>query len=86
MSTNLITVRHNSQSDESNDDNELEYSISQAQNALSNSVFIKLPMEIIIYIFQLFSIRDLKNVSLVCRYFKVIADHDDIWRSKCNRM
>lgn len=62
----------------------LDGSMSQAYDALSNSPFVQLPTEILIRIFRLLSIRDLENISLVCRYFKVIADQDDIWKSKCN--
>ncbi|CAF1202366.1 unnamed protein product [Rotaria sordida] len=58
--------------------------VSQIQHALSDSPFANLPIEILIQIFRLLSVHDLGNVSLVCCYFKVIADQDDIWRSKCN--
>ncbi|CAF1439208.1 unnamed protein product [Adineta steineri] len=58
--------------------------MSEIQHALSDSSFTNLPTEILIQIFQLLSVHDLTNISLVCRYFKVIADEDDIWRSKCN--
>ncbi|CAF0903062.1 unnamed protein product [Rotaria sordida] len=43
-----------------------------------------MPTEMILKIFELHSVRDLENVSLVCRYFKMIVDHDIIWKTRCN--
>jgi hypothetical protein len=59
--------------------------VSETRHTLSDSPFANLPTEILIQIFRLLSVHDMENISLVCRYFKVISDHDDIWRSKCNR-
>lgn len=63
----------------------LMWSANEREHALLRSSFAMLPTEIIIQIFQLLSVHDLGNVALVCRHFKMIADQDDIWRSKCNR-
>jgi hypothetical protein len=63
----------------------LVWPVSEIQEALSASSFASLPIEILIQIFQLLPINDLANVSLVCRYFKMIAGQDDVWRSRCNR-
>jgi hypothetical protein len=56
----------------------------KTQNALLNSPFYRMPPEIMLKIFGLLSIRDLENISLVCRYFKIIIDHDSIWKTMCN--
>ncbi|CAF1520752.1 unnamed protein product [Adineta ricciae] len=61
-----------------------EWSTNETQLSLSNSSFANLPTEILIHIFRLLTVRDLENVSLVCRYFKIIADQDEIWRATCN--
>ncbi|CAF1661272.1 unnamed protein product, partial [Didymodactylos carnosus] len=58
--------------------------LSEMEDALSKSVFNAIPAEVTLHIFRLFSVRDLGNVSLVCRSFKMIADQDEIWISKCN--
>ncbi|CAF4804971.1 unnamed protein product [Rotaria socialis] len=54
------------------------------RNALARSPFNRIPTEILLRIFQLLSVPDLCNVSLVCRLFKMVADQDDIWKLKCN--
>ena len=56
----------------------------EIQNTLLNSPFNGLPIEIILKIFGLLSVYDLGNVSLVCRYFKMIVDQDIIWKTRCN--
>jgi hypothetical protein len=60
------------------------WTTSETRDALLNSQFSNIPNEIYLQIFQFLSIRDLGNVSLVCRQFKMIADDDEIWKSKCN--
>lgn len=55
----------------------------QMQDALSGSPFSSIPNEILFQIFKLLPIRDLGNVSLVCRFFKTIACQDEIWQSRC---
>ncbi|CAF4541584.1 unnamed protein product [Rotaria sp. Silwood2] len=60
------------------------WSFSETRGALFNSSFVAIPNEILLRIFQLLSVRDLCNVSLVCRSFKMIADQDEIWKPKCN--
>ena len=59
------------------------WSLDEIQDALSKSYFRALPNEVILHILQFLSVHDLCNVSLVCRSFKMIADHDDIWKLKC---
>ncbi|CAF3182946.1 unnamed protein product [Rotaria socialis] len=56
----------------------------EAQNSLARSPFNRIPTEILLRIFQLLSVPDLCNVSLVCRLFKMVADQNDIWKLKCN--
>lgn len=53
-------------------------------SAFSNSLFNKIPNEITTRIFRYLSVPDLRNVSLVCRSFKTIADQDEIWKHKSN--
>ncbi|CAF4012850.1 unnamed protein product [Rotaria sp. Silwood1] len=60
------------------------WTFSEIQNAVLESSFVAIPNEILLCIFQLLSVRDLCNVSLVCRLFKMIADQDEIWKLKCN--
>lgn len=60
------------------------WSFSETRDALHESVFTKIPNEIMLRIFNLLSVRDLCNISLVCRWFKMIADQDEIWKLKCN--
>jgi hypothetical protein len=60
------------------------WSLNETRDALSESLFNNIPNEIILYIFQFFSVRDLCNLSLVCRSFKIIADQDQLWKSKCD--
>ncbi|CAF2745557.1 unnamed protein product [Rotaria sp. Silwood2] len=63
----------------------LSWSIEQIREALLESPFANISMEILIQIFRLLSVPDLKNVALVCRSFNLIVDDDEIWRLKCNR-
>ena len=58
------------------------WSLNETRGALSQSFFIDLPNEIILHIFRFLSVRDLCNLSLVCRAFKIIADDDQLWRHK----
>ncbi|CAF1315102.1 unnamed protein product [Rotaria sordida] len=60
------------------------WTFNEAENALLKSPFINMPTEMMLKIFELLSVRDLENVSLVCRYFKMIVDHDIIWKTRCN--
>ncbi len=60
------------------------WSLNETRDALLQSPFSKIPNEIILHIFRFFSVPDLCNVSLVCRYFKIIADQDQLWKSKCD--
>jgi hypothetical protein len=60
------------------------WSPDETQDALSTSPFIAIPTEIMMRIFRLLSVRDLCHVSLVCRWFKMVADQDEIWQLKCN--
>ena len=63
-----------------------QWSNDEMQDALSESLFQNLPIEIMLRIFQYFSIPELSQVSLVCRHFKMIASHDQIWKKKCSGM
>jgi hypothetical protein len=60
------------------------WSFDERRNALSESFFANIPNEIMLRIFKSFSVPDLSNISLVCRWFKIIADQDQIWKLKCN--
>jgi hypothetical protein len=60
------------------------WSFDETRNSLLKSSFINIPNEIILHIFQYLSIHDLCNVSLACRSFKILADHDELWKSKWN--
>ena len=62
----------------------MSWSMDQVGNALSESSFNNTPNEIILHIFRFLSVPDLCRVSLVCRSFKLIADHDELWKPKCN--
>lgn len=59
------------------------WSSNKTQDGLVESLFYRIPDEIIIYIFRFLSVPDLCNVSLVCRTFKIISDQDEIWKEKC---
>jgi hypothetical protein len=59
------------------------WSTIETEDALMTSSFSCIPTEIYLQIFQFLSVTDLGNVSLVCRRFKMIADHDEIWKLKC---
>ncbi|CAF1339424.1 unnamed protein product [Adineta steineri] len=58
------------------------WSFNESRDALSESFFANIPNEILLRIFQLFSVRDLCSISSVCRLFKMIADQDEIWKFK----
>ena len=60
------------------------WSFDETRDALLESIFNQIPNEIMLRIFKLLSVPDLCNISLVCRWFKMIADQDDIWKLKCN--
>ncbi|CAF1275598.1 unnamed protein product [Rotaria sordida] len=60
------------------------WTFNEAENALLKSPFINMATEMMLKIFELLSVRDLENISLVCRYFKMIVDHDIIWKTRCN--
>jgi hypothetical protein len=60
------------------------WSLDETRGAVLKSVFADIPNEIILRIFNLLSVRDLCNVSLVCRLFKMVADQDEIWKLKCD--
>jgi len=60
------------------------WSFNETRDALSESSFAGVPNEILLRIFRLLSVRDLCNISLVCRLFKMVADQDAIWKLKCN--
>lgn len=62
----------------------ISWSLSETRDALNESLFNNIPNEIILHIFQYLSVPDLRNVSLVCRCFKMIADRDEIWKLKYN--
>jgi hypothetical protein len=62
----------------------MSWPLNELRDALSESLFVKIPNEIILQIFRFLFVGDLCNVSLVCRSFKMIADHDEIWKPKCN--
>ena len=60
------------------------WSFDETQDALLKSMFAEIPNEILLRIFKFLSVRDLCNISLVCRWFKMIGDQDEIWKLKCN--
>jgi hypothetical protein len=62
----------------------MSWPLDETRDALSASVFHNIPNEIIFHIFRFLSAPDLCNISFVCRSFKMIADHDEIWKSKCD--
>ncbi len=62
----------------------ISWSSDEMRNGLSESLFLRIPNEIILHIFRYLSVPDLCNISLVCRSFKTIADLDEIWKPKCN--
>ena len=61
-----------------------QWSSDEMQDALSESVFQTLPAEIMLRIFDHFRIGELSQISLVCRHFKMLASHDQIWRRRCS--
>jgi uncharacterized membrane protein YagU involved in acid resistance len=62
----------------------MSWPLNEARLALIKSPFNNIPNEIILHIFRFLSVHDLCRVSLVCRSFKMIADHDEIWKFKSN--
>lgn len=52
-------------------------------DALASSPFALLPDEISLRILQSLSVRDLANVSLICRQFKILTDDETIWQRHC---
>jgi hypothetical protein len=54
------------------------WSLNETRNALSESLFLHIPNEIILHIFRFFSVPDLCNVSFVCRSFKMTVGLDEI--------
>jgi hypothetical protein len=62
----------------------MSWSLNETRDALRKSSFNNIPNEVILHIFRFLSVPDLCNISLVCRFFKMIADQDEIWKSKCN--
>jgi hypothetical protein len=52
--------------------------LNEIRVALSESLFNKIPNETILHIFRFLSVPDLCNISLVCRSFKMMVDHDQI--------
>jgi hypothetical protein len=64
---------------------ESSWSLNETRNALSLSSFNNIPNEIILYIFRFLSMRNLDNVSLVCRSFKIISNQEQLRRFKCDR-
>ena len=61
-----------------------QWPIDATQNALSESPFQALPIEVTLQIFRHLSVDELCQVSLVCRRLKMIADQDELWKAKCN--
>ena len=61
-----------------------QWPIDTTENAVSESPFRTLPTEVTLQIFRQLSAHELCHVSLVCRRFKMIADHDELWKAKCN--
>jgi RNA polymerase subunit RPABC4/transcription elongation factor Spt4 len=62
----------------------MSWPLNEIRFALSESLFNKIPNETILHMFRFLSVPDLCNVSLVCRSFKIMVDHDQIWKPKCN--
>lgn len=60
------------------------WTVDESKDALLESPFSKLPIEVILQIFKNLNVNDLCNISLVCRSFKMIADQDEIWKLKSN--
>ena len=58
------------------------WSLNESRDALSQSFFYNIPNEILLHLFRYFSVPDLCNISLVCRMFKIIADQNQLWKSK----
>lgn len=58
--------------------------LDQTKDALNESIFRLLPTEVILHIFKFLNVHELGVVSSVCRTFKMIADKDEIWKSKGN--
>ena len=62
----------------------MSWPLNETRDALSESLFKNLPIETILYIFRFLSVHDVCRVSLVSRCFKMITNHDQIWKPKCN--
>lgn len=62
----------------------LSWPLDETRDVFRESVFNNIPNEVVLHIFRYLSVRDLSNVSLVCRSFKMITDDDELWKSKCN--
>lgn len=86
-------TKHNSTDESSSEEEEMgpphikwqhSWATTKTQKALAKSRFSRVPVEILLRIFQYLSVPDLCSVSLVCRRFKMAADQDDIWKLKCN--
>ena len=56
----------------------------QAKLAVEESLFGRLPNEVLLQIFKYLNVHDLGSVSSVCRLFKMIVDQDEIWKTKVN--
>ncbi|UJR07065.1 hypothetical protein I4U23_011353 [Adineta vaga] len=63
---------------------DLSWSLDESRQTLSSSLFRDIPNEILLYIFRFLSVPDLCRISSVCRTFKTLADHDELWKFKCN--
>ena len=61
-----------------------QWSIAETQEATSESKFGNLPNEILLQIFRHLSVHELGQVALVCRLFKIISSHGDVWKFKCS--
>ena len=61
-----------------------QWSTDSTQDAMAESPFRALPTEVTLQIFRYLSVYDLGQVSLICRRLKMIADHDELWKAKCN--
>lgn len=60
------------------------WSQDEAKLATAESLFSRVPNEVLLQIFKYLNVHDLGSVSAVCRLFKMIADQDEIWKSKVN--
>ena len=58
------------------------WALDKTKNALARSSFRSLPNELVLHVFKFLSVHELGNISLVCRAFKMLADQDEVWKSK----